>query len=262
MANEFVLQLGAPATGWTIYWNLFRGSLVWDGSAFATDSTAARDSGAITTTETGGVARFVGSVPSGVTASGTYPVRAYRQLGGSPSTATDTVVTLDGSYLEYVDTEGSNFARSPAEVVQQLLIDGGIGTTGDALDGALGAWPVYATIEPDDLETIPDEIVVVYDTQGIDDLRTMIDGKLYTHHGVQLLVRSSNHSRGYAKAMAARNYLAESIRNTYTTVVETRYLVHAVTKIGDVLPIGTDPGTSKRLLFTVNATVSLKMVSA
>lgn len=257
MANEFDLQLGAPAAGWNVYFVLFSGGLVWDGSTFATDTTANRNLGAIAATEIG-TAHFFADMPSGVTTSGTYPVIGYRRLGGSPSVATDTVVTLNGSYVEYVNTTGSNLIRSPAEVIQQLLIDGGVTTEG----GQGGAWPCWSAMEPDDTDaSIPDEIVVVYDTQGVDDLRTMIDGKLYTHHGIQLLVRAATHGRGYGKAMAARNFLAEAIRNTYTTVVETRYIVHAVTKIGDVIPIGTDPGTSKRRMFTVNATVAMTMVS-
>lgn len=259
MANELDLQLGAPAAGWNVYFVLFSGGLVWDGSDFVTDSTANRNAGAIAATETPALSsRFLADMPSGVTASGTYPVIGYRRLGGSPSTATDTVVTLNGSYVEYVNTAGSNLIRSPAEVIQQLLIDGGLTTEG----GQEGQWPCWSDREPDDTDgPIPDEIVVVYDTQGVDDLRTMIDGKLYTHHGIQLLIRAATKGRGYAKAMAARNYLAEAIRNTYTTVVETRYLVHAVTKIGDVIPIGTDPGTSKRTMFTVNATVAMTMVT-
>lgn len=255
MANEFDLQLGAPAAGWNVYFVLFLGGEVWDGSDFVTDTTANRNLGAIAATEIG-TAHFFADMPSGVTTSGTYPVIGYRRLGGSPSTATDTVVTLNGSYVEYVNTADSNLERSPAEVVQQLLIDGAVCTEG----GAGGAWPAFATSEPDG-EDIPDEIAVVYDTQGIDDLRTMVDGKLYTHHGVQVLVRAATHGRGYGKASAIRNYLAEAVRNTYTTVVDARYLVHAVTKIGDVIPIGRDTPTSKRLLFTVNATVAMTKVT-
>lgn len=257
MASEFDLTLNPLAAGWTVWWNLFSGGLVWDGSAFVTDTTANRNLGGIATTEIS-TARFVGSVPSAVETSGTYPVIGYRQLGGSYAAATDTVVTLGGSYVEYVTTAGSTLERSPSEVVQQLLIDGGVCTEG----GQGGAWPAFATSEPDDLDGLADEIVVTYDTQGIDDLRTMNDGKLYAHHGVQVLVRAATHGRGYGKASAIRAYLSESVRQTYTTVAgDARYLVHAVTKIGDVIPIGRDSPTSKRLMFTVNVTVAMTKVS-
>lgn len=254
MANEFDLQLGAPAAGWNVYFVLFSGGFVWDGSAFNLDTTANRNAGAIAATEIG-TAHFFADMPAGVTESGVYPVIGYRRLGGSPSVATDTVVTYDGSTVEFISSISGAGVHSAAEVIQQLLIDLGLGTT---WDGVL-EWPTYFGNEPD----LPDDAITCYDTQGTEDALTQPTGEQYMHSGVQIMVRSSKHGRGFVKANAIRDALCRSelALRAFVDVEQARYLVHSVVPKGDVLPIGSDSPSSKRVMFTLNLTTAIEPVN-
>lgn len=142
---------------------------------------------------------------------------------------------------------------SPADIVRRLLISLGAGVSPS--NGAL--WPVYATSEPG----TPDNVVTVYDTAGLDDGRAMVDGELFRHLGFQVRVRSIDHRSGWDKASEIQNLLA---RSTYDEVVampdDTRYLIHCVSRIGDVIALGKEVPNSKRSLFTVNATVTLTLI--
>lgn len=140
--------------------------------------------------------------------------------------------------------------HSPAKILRQLLIDLSLGT----LPSANGSWPVYATHEPN----LPDNCITVYDTVGTDDGRSMITGELWGHDGFLVRVRAADHDTGWLKADAIQTGLAESVYDRTVHVSGSTYLVHAVTRIGDVLTLGTESPTSKRSLFTINATVSLK----
>lgn len=139
---------------------------------------------------------------------------------------------------------------SPADVVRWILVALGVGT-----DPELGsAWPVYCSSEPDR----PDNSITVYDTDGTDNGRTMVDGKLQRLFGFQVRVRSDSHGTGWTKADAIQTALAESVYQETVTVNGRSYLVHAVSRIGDVLPLGKESPTSKRSLFTLNAGVTVR----
>lgn len=113
MANEFEIDLGNSATGWTVYvvvfsndWHGSEQSLnsnVWNGTAFVADSYANRNAGAILLAEVGTTGNFVGDSPAGITAGGDYPIIGFRRLGGSPDSQNDTVLTLGGSSASIPD---------------------------------------------------------------------------------------------------------------------------------------------------------------
>ncbi len=140
--------------------------------------------------------------------------------------------------------------HSPAEVIRWLLVALELGT--DPADGA--AWPVYATNEPNE----PDNCITVYDTTGISDGRSMMDGALWQHHGFQVRVRAKDHHAGWVKADAIRTAMAEQACQRTVSRDGKRYLVWSINKIGLVLVLGIDNPTSKRQLFTVNAVAPIK----
>lgn len=144
--------------------------------------------------------------------------------------------------------------HSPGDITRWLLI--GLGLGADPEESTV--WPIFATSEPD----APDNCLTLYDTTGSDDGSSMIDGELYTHHGVQVRIRAATHSGGgYAKASAIRHALAELVHDETVHVGATTYLVQCYARIGEVLTLGKDAPNSKRSLFTLNATVSLKLIS-
>lgn len=141
----------------------------------------------------------------------------------------------------------STFPHSPADVIRHLLVAKGCGTLPS--DG--GDWPIYVASEPDG----PDNCVTVYDTQGQDDGRSMHTGELWNHNGFQVRVRARDHSSaGWPKADEIQTVMAEEVYQDYVTIGDETYFVHAVTRIGDPIPLGKETPSSKRNLYTINAT--------
>jgi hypothetical protein len=143
--------------------------------------------------------------------------------------------------------------HSPAQVIQQLIADLSLGT--DPL--ANTAWPVFASGEP----SKPDNVLTITDTTGLDDGRVMQSGELLTHYGFQVRIRAVDHATGWAKADAIRTAFAESVYQNRVTLDATHYLIWAVTHIGQVLALGKDTPSTKRSLFTLNATVTIAAVA-
>jgi hypothetical protein len=138
--------------------------------------------------------------------------------------------------------------HSPAEIVQQLLIDAGIGTDPD-FDLP---WPVYSTNEPD----APDNCITVTDTTGESVGRTQWDGRDEMHWGVQIRIRAVSHENvGWRKGFAIRTFISQEVSQQWVTLEGTDYLINSFAKIGSVLALGKDVTNTKRSLFTINPTV-------
>ncbi len=142
--------------------------------------------------------------------------------------------------------------HSPADVLRYALVGLGVGTQ----PSTDGAWPIHATNEPD----LPDSCLTITDTLGTIDGRNMVGGSLAIHEGVQVRIRAATNLIGRAKASAVLDALAESIRQTSVTIGANVYVIVAVTRIGGILPLGTEEGTS-RVIFTINAVVSLRQLT-
>lgn len=141
--------------------------------------------------------------------------------------------------------------HAPADVLRWLLIELGAGTDPDAN----GAWPIFHSSEPG----APDNCITTYDTEGTDDGRSMPTGEAMGHDGFQVRVRSTTPKVGWAKASEIQDLLAETVYQDAVVVEGSNYLVQCAAKIGRVIPLGKDP-TSKRSLFTLNATLSVKQL--
>lgn len=158
--------------------------------------------------------------------------------------------------------------HSPADVVRRMLIDLSLGTDPDARP--VGAWPVYASGEPGAGKPVgtastaktgvPDSIITVYDTLGRQNGRIQFSGEIQEHHGFQVRVRAAGHSAGYAKARAIADGLDKSVYLRTVAIGASRYLVYAVTRTGDVLALGKEP-TSGRRIFTINALVTVRQTA-
>lgn len=138
--------------------------------------------------------------------------------------------------------------HSPAEILRSVLVTLGLGTD----PSSNGNWPIYVRNEPNK----PDNCITIYDTLGTDDGRSMIDGEVWHHEGLQIRVRSADYPTGWEKARTIKVAIAQSINFTATTVDSSHYTIYCCAKIGDILPIGNEQ-TSKRELFTINCVVAL-----
>ena len=143
-------------------------------------------------------------------------------------------------------------ADSPAAIFRQMLVDLGVGS--DPADPTTvpptvaAAWPVYATGIPE----TPDDVIVVYDTDPVDDGRSMLDGERFLHVGLQVFVRAADSQVGWTKAESLAVTLDESVYQRTVTVNGNHYIVHCVNRIGGVLSLGKEVPISKRSLFSIN----------
>ena len=152
----------------------------------------------------------------------------------------------------------SFISDSQSKIVQQLLIDAGIGTL--PVVGTDTGWPVYATNETSDF----DDTITVTDTVGQEDGRTMF-GELQKHLGIQVAVRSNDHSVGFAKANEISVFLSEEVSQarviTDLTGSGAEYIVWCFAKIKLIDIVGKEVPTTKRSLTTINCLVALRQVA-
>jgi len=111
-------------------------------------------------------------------------------------------------------------------------------------------WPVYLNFAPDQ----PDDIVTVYDVEGIDDGREMRGGQVIKHPGVQLRIRSRLYPTGSNKGFRLRDAL-DAILNASVTVETKNYKVSSVQRTSDVLALGLEENGSRQL-FTINGLIT------
>lgn len=139
--------------------------------------------------------------------------------------------------------------HSPADVIAYLLLDLGLGSDG-------GVWPVYVTTEPDS----PDDLLVVSNTQGSDSGRTAVDGEVLSHYGFQVMVRCADEARGSRKAYQLRTALSKVLPTVVVcgTANRTRYLVPAVSRIGQIVHMGRGRPGDGRNRFTLNAVSAVR----
>lgn len=142
--------------------------------------------------------------------------------------------------------------HSPADVLRHTLIALGKGST----PGSGGAWPIYTGMEP----ASPDDVITTYDTPGRNDGRDQNSGERFEHRGVQVRVRGANQKDGYEKANSVAVTMDEQLYDELVTIDGAQYMVHSVSRLGNILGIGREGATSSRRIWTVNCVVSLRML--
>ncbi len=152
-----------------------------------------------------------------------------------------------------------------SKVVRQLLIDGSLGQSGGSVSGTSGSsddWPIFAPNTPD----LPDNVVVIKDTSGIQQGRLNNDGSEVYRPGVQILVRSNDYDTGWEKIQRIAIYLDETVLRSSAAVGSASYFVDTWSRASGPFSLGkesegrrleTSAGTSKRYLFTLNGTLAL-----
>lgn len=152
--------------------------------------------------------------------------------------------------------------RSPGYVLRQIMVDLGLGVF-PPQKAVQGTWPIYH----DGLPSSPDDVISVEDTDGHDDGRSMVDGTLFYHYGIQIIVRSQDGRTGWDKAEQIRQALAKQVyAHTVTldlnSVNQQTYYVHCIAHIGQVISVGKESPTSKRSIHTLNCSVPAGPVSS
>lgn len=158
--------------------------------------------------------------------------------------------------------------NSPAHVIKQYIIDEALGSDPDADDeNDRIPWPVFRGREVDR----PDDLIKVSDTQGRDDGFSQVESEQQKHHGIQVMVRSTDYDEGYRKcldiallldranhASVSVEYVTEDDMGTGSPPAYI-YEIAAVKTTTDVIPLGADTPQGKRLLFTFNAIAAIRL---
>ncbi len=140
----------------------------------------------------------------------------------------------------------------PSKVLRQALVDAGAGT----LPADEGSWPISASQE----RNKPDAVITVFDTASRLDGRTMPDGVMQEHYGIQVKVRDSDFQQAYTKASEIQDILDSTFNYTGVTVDSSAYVLEAVTRTGGILSLGKEPG-SKRNMMTINAVAAIRQTT-
>lgn len=141
----------------------------------------------------------------------------------------------------------------PSDIVQQLLIDLGVGvavTTGSETD-----WQVYSTAEPDR----PDNCITVYNAPGNVD-GSDAWGRMFEQYGIQVRIRADQETTAWRRAKLIANRLDTEVSMTSVEVGEVTYQVSSVNRSGNIIGLGVIPG-SRRVAYTLNAMMSVRILS-
>lgn len=151
--------------------------------------------------------------------------------------------------------------NTAAEVVRKMLVDLAVAVEPTFAAGVYTGqpWPAFDSAEPDGIAGL-DNCVTVYDTDGGPGTRIMVGLAVQRDLGVQVRVRAQTHAVGWVKAEAIRAAL-ETAYHRQVNVSGNRYLVWALSRVGQVLPIGAEVPGSKRRVFTINAVVTIKTLA-
>lgn len=141
----------------------------------------------------------------------------------------------------------TTLTHSTARIIRQLLIDLSIATDG-------GTWPAFYDREP----AAPDNCITVYRTQGTVQSRFMVNGRIVEKHGLQVRVRADNGDVGHGRIDLIRTTLSQGCYQRTVAVSTSRYLVHSIDRMGDVLSIGTESPISMRTIHTVNFVAGIR----
>ena len=143
---------------------------------------------------------------------------------------------------------------SPMTIIAAYVI--GLGKMTDPDDKT--TWPLYESHIPDgdDVET---ECGGVYDTTGINDPRSM-NGTVNEHPGIQLRIRARNYETGRAKIEDIAAALDAVVRDTIV-IGSSTYRLQNVSRTTPIVPLGYEPGTKRRIAFTVNYLLTVKKLS-
>ena len=144
-----------------------------------------------------------------------------------------------------------NFDHSPAQVIQNYLIDEGLAfDPADEVD-----WAIYHGHRPPS----PDNCVTLYDVAGTIDGRVMVGGEVQEHAGIQIAVRSDNVADAYLKCKNILINFDSEVNRTLVVIGSITYRIQSISRTTDVINAGREADSGCHLS-TANAIVSLRQL--
>ena len=144
-------------------------------------------------------------------------------------------------------------AKAPATVLAAFIINS-LGKMTTPTNGE--GWPLYSPHMPDG-DNVETNCGVVYDTFGVNDPRSISSGVVSEHPGVQIRIRTNDYNVGFAKIEDIALAL-DAVANETITVGGESYKIHNVSRASPIVCLGVEPGTKRRMFFTVNYLLTLK----
>lgn len=143
--------------------------------------------------------------------------------------------------------------NSPSQVLQYAMVALGLGSM--PVDG--DPWPIFATSET----PTPDNQIVIFDTSGILDGRLQQTGEQQEFPGIQIKVRATDPIVGYVRIQDIAANL-DAVCPPYPVAIGLKnYHIWNISRKGTILRLGKETPTSKREIFTVNMTITLRQIA-
>lgn len=170
----------------------------------------------------------------------------------------DLMAAISGGVYELIDVveiSGEELTVSPALIIATHLIEntGIVFWPSDKGDSGW-EWPLYISSMPD----IKDNCGAIYDTPGVSDGRLMA-GEVIEHQGLQIKIRFVDYQDGWVKINEIAAAL-DVIHNEEITIGAITYNIQSLTRRSEPAYLGLESGTSRRNLFSINYTVTIKEV--
>ena len=141
-------------------------------------------------------------------------------------------------------------SHEPSAIVQQWMIDNGLGTD----PAAASSWPIYSTFRPDR----PDSLITIYDSAGKVTGKSMPDREVQEQYGIKVLLRDPSPVAGPTKARAIQTAFDAAYEDEVSLEGVT-YLIHNFLRGERINTLGHETG-NQRLLYSLNVTVNLRQL--
>ena len=141
--------------------------------------------------------------------------------------------------------------HSASDVLRQHLLNQGEVD----LPSSGGSWPCLLSYLMDGVDI--NNVIVMYDTNPNLDGRSMEDGEVIFHHGISIMLRSSDYEAGYLKMHSLMTVLSSVVREVITMGSTAIYLIQSVANQSGVVYLGVEDGTKRRRLFEMGLLVSV-----
>lgn len=146
----------------------------------------------------------------------------------------------------------SKLQASPASIMAYYIIEE-LEEMTDPSDADV--WPLFTSHLPD-LDNIKTNCGAIYDTTGVNDLRSM-NGGVPQHPGIQIRIRSDDYETGYVKIEDIGNALDEVINQSFT-IGDLEYELQNVSRTSPIVSLGMEEGTKRRFHFTINFLLTIR----
>lgn len=144
---------------------------------------------------------------------------------------------------------------SAADVLLSYLIDEGI-CKEELTDDDSIEWNGYVDAKPPKGK----RVIVLQDSTGILDRRSMRTGRMHHHPGVEIMIVCDDYRTGWRKLKEIVHHLNENVNRSFVQHDNTMlFRIDSLSQRSDLIPLGPEPD-GQREMFSVNYTATITRV--